>query len=42
MYSEKTVIQKETGTPVFTAAIFIIVKTWKQPECPSTEKWIKM
>ena len=42
MYSEKTVIQKETGTPGFTAAIFIIVKTWKQPECLSTEKWIKM
>ena len=23
------------------AALFIIVKTWKQPKCPSTEKWIK-
>ena len=23
------------------AALFIIVKTCKQPKCPSTEKWIK-
>ena len=24
------------------AALFTIVKTWKQPECPSTDDWIKM
>ena len=23
------------------AALFTIPKTWKQPECPSTEKWVK-
>ena len=28
-------------TTVFTAALFIIVKTWKQPKHPSTEEWIK-
>ena len=33
---EKTVIQKDTCTPVFTAALFIIARTWKQPKCPST------
>ena len=22
-------------------ALFTIAKTWKQPECPSTEEWIK-
>ena len=22
-------------------ALFTIVKTWRQPECPSTEEWIK-
>ena len=27
---------------MFTAALFIIVKIWKQPKCPSTDKWIKM
>ena len=25
---------------MFTAALFIIVKTWKQPKCPSTDEWI--
>ena len=24
-----------------TAALFAIAKTWKQPECPSTEEWKK-
>ena len=27
---------------MFTAALFTIVKTWKQPKSPSTEEWIKM
>ena len=27
---------------MFTAALFTILKTWKQPNCPSTEEWIKM
>ena len=26
---------------MFTAALFAIAKTWKQPQCPSTEEWIK-
>ena len=26
---------------MFIAALFRIVKTWKQPKCPSTEEWIK-
>ena len=26
---------------MFIAALFTIVKTWKQPKCPSTEEWIK-
>ena len=26
---------------MFIAALFAIVKTWKQPKCPSTEEWIK-
>ena len=24
------------------AALFTIVRTWKQPKCPSTDEWIKM
>ena len=26
---------------MFTAALFAMAKTWKQPTCPSTEGWIK-
>ena len=26
---------------MFTAALFKIAKTWKQPTCPSTEEWLK-
>ena len=26
---------------MFIAALFTIVKTWRQPKCPSTEEWIK-
>ena len=26
---------------MFTVALFIIARTWKQSECPSTEDWIK-
>ena len=33
--------KKDIGTPVFIAALFIISKTWEQPECPLTEEWIK-
>ena len=28
-------------TPVFIAALFIIARTWKQPRCPSADKWIR-
>ena len=41
IYPEKTVIQKDTCTPVFTAALFTIATSWKQPKCPSTDEWIK-
>ena len=30
----KTLIQKDTCTPVFTEALFTIAKMWKQPKCP--------
>ena len=26
---------------MFTAALFTIVRSWKQPKCPSTDEWIK-
>ena len=36
---KKTFIQKDT--PIFIAALFIIAKTQKQSEHPSTDEWIK-
>jgi hypothetical protein len=26
---------------MFIAALFIIVKLWKQPRCPTTDEWVK-
>ena len=39
-------IQREIETPysknTYTiATLFTIAKTWKKPECPSTDEWIK-
>ena len=34
IYPEKTIIQKESCTTVFIAALFTIARTWKQPKCP--------
>ena len=36
---EKTLIVKDSCTPMFIAAIFTIAKIWKQP--PETEEWIQ-
>ena len=41
IYPEETIIQKNTCTPMFIAALFTVPRTWKQPKCPSTEEWIK-
>jgi hypothetical protein len=30
-----------TCMPMFIAALFTIAKLWKQPICPTTNKWIK-
>ena len=37
----ETPIQKNLCTPMFIAALFIIVKFWKQPKYPSVNEWIK-
>ena len=31
IYSDKTVIQEDICTPIFTTALLTIAKTWKQP-----------
>ena len=42
IYLKKNMIWKDDCTPVFTAALFTVAKTWKQPKYPLTEEWIKM
>ena len=41
IYPDKTFLEKDTCTHMFTAALFTIGKTWKQPKCLSTDEWIK-
>ena len=41
IYPEKTLIRKDTCAPMFIAALFIIIKTWKQTNCLLTGEWIK-
>ena len=41
MHTEKTKTERDTCTPMFIAALFIIARTWKQPRCPLADKWIR-
>ena len=41
IYPEETKIEKDTCIPLFITALFTIVRTWKQPRCPSTDESIK-
>ena len=42
IYPEKTLIQKDTCAPMFSAALFTRAETWKQHKCPSRDEWIMM
>ena len=37
LHTKETRTERDTWTPVFIAALFIIARTWKQPRCPSTD-----
>ena len=41
IHLKKTIIQSDKCTPMFTAALFTIARSWKQPKCPTTDEWIK-
>ena len=41
IHPEKNIIEKDTCTPMFIAALFTIAKIWKQPRSPSTDEWVK-
>ena len=34
-------MHRGTCTPMFIAALSTLAKLWKEPKCPSTDKWIK-
>jgi hypothetical protein len=31
---------KDTGSPTFIASLFLMARSWKEPRCPLTEKWV--
>ena len=39
--TEETRSERDTCTPMFIAALFIIARSWKQPRCPSADEWIR-
>ena len=39
--AEETRSERDTCTPMFIAALFIIARTWEQPRCPSANEWIR-
>ena len=41
IHTKETRIERDTGIPMFIAALFIIARTWKQPRCPSADEWIR-
>ena len=41
IYPEKIIIQRESCTTMFIAALITIARTWKQLKCPLTDEWIK-
>ena len=41
IYTEETRTERDTCTPMFIAALFIIARTWKQPRGPSVGECIR-
>ena len=41
IHTEETRIERDTCSPMFIATLCAIARTWKQPRCPSADKWIR-
>ena len=41
IHTEETRTERDTCTPMFTAALFIIARLWKQHRWPSADEWIR-
>ena len=41
VHTEETRSERDTCTPMFIAALFIIARTWKQPSGPLADEWVR-
>ena len=41
IHTKETRTERDTCTPMFITALFIIARTWKQPRYPSADEWIR-
>ena len=41
IHTEETRIERDTCTPMFITALFIIARTWRQTRCSSADEWIR-
>ena len=41
IHTKDTRSERDTCTPMFIAAPFVIARTWKQPRCPSADEWTR-
>ena len=41
IHTRETRMERDTCTPVFISALFIIARTWKQPRRPLVDEWIR-
>ena len=41
IHIKETSSERDTCTPIFITALFIIARTWKEPRCPSADEWIR-
>ena len=39
IHTKETRSERESCTPMFIMALFIIARTWKKPTCPSADEW---
>ena len=41
IHTKETRIERDTCTPMFITALFIIARTWKQPRYTLADEWIR-
>ena len=41
IHTKETRIERDMCTAMFITALFTTARTWKQPRCPSADKWIR-